>query len=83
MLAKWEPFSPSKLIDKSQRMHSQDSPIMLTHAPAYHRLSSNDLAQSLKNCSLSNQPDIIAENIIEEEEDHRVENPELNEKVFV
>lgn len=48
MLAKWEPFSPQRLLDKTHKMHSAGSgspvDVHLTHAPAYHRLSSSDLS---------------------------------------
>jgi hypothetical protein len=43
------------------------------HSPTYHRLSSSDLTQTMKNSSLMNDPnDIIAENQAEDEEDLRI-----------
>ena len=47
-------------------MHSQGSDPHLTHAPAYHKLSANDFSNNKRNSFVS-PPDVIAENIAEEE----------------
>lgn len=61
MLAKWEPFSPQRLIDKTHKMHSPDSHNGLTHAPAYHKMSSGEIGSNKRNSSFINPPEIIAE----------------------
>ena len=69
MLAKWEPFSPQRLIDKTHKMHHQDQSNGLKHAPAYHKLSSGDLSQNIKNFGMIQQ-DSIAENEEEDDSQH-------------
>ncbi|CDW74100.1 UNKNOWN [Stylonychia lemnae] len=66
MLAKWEPFSPQRLLDKTHKMHNQGIDPHLTHAAAYHKMSS-DVNHNKRN-SFVNPPDVIAENVVEEEQ---------------
>ena len=47
-------------------MHSQGSDPHLSHANTYHKLSNNDFSSNKRN-SFVNPPDIIAENVAEEE----------------
>lgn len=72
MLAKWEPFSPHKLLDKSHKIHHCNSglgPNDVKHPSTYHHLSGTDLTNSQKRNSFVNPPEVIAENIEEEEKD--------------
>jgi hypothetical protein len=59
MLAKWEPYSPNKLIDKSVKMQEEGHYAGFHHMPL-HKMSSGDLTNT-KRGSFAATADIITE----------------------
>ncbi len=62
MLARWEPFSPQRLLDKTLQMQGDGG-------QQYHRRASSSDISSMKRPSKANITDVINEQQAEEEED--------------
>lgn len=77
MLARWEPFSPQRLLDKTLQMQGAEG----GSGQQYHRrASSSDIGQ-VKRASKVNIQDVISEQQAEEEEDAKLGNVQAEEQL--
>ena len=71
LLARWEPFSPQRLRDKSHQLTGEGgSGFAPINRPTYHtKLSSSDLDKQRKTSVRKTPSDSIEENLAEDEEE--------------
>lgn len=78
MLARWEPFSPQRLLDKTLQMQGGEG----GSGQQYHRrASSSDIGQEVKRASKVHIQDVISEQQAEEEEDAKQVNAHTEEQL--